>query len=372
MRKKNIPGLKIGLIVLSLLLCGQSCNFNKPADSAYYTTEDFQKVSKVDIHVHIITDRTAFLEQAVVDSFRLLTIVTDLNMEGAPPIAVQQNLAIFQQSAFPDNLDYLTSFTLDGWEEEDWPEKTIALLKESLDNGALGVKVWKNIGMVEKDKDDKFIKIDDPKFDPVFDFLTEIDMPVCGHIGEPRNCWLPMDEMTVNNDKSYYQMFPQYHMYLHPEYPAYEEHIIARDNMLEKHPELHFMGAHLGSLEWDIDEVASRLDRFPHMTVDLAARISHLQVQSREDRQKVHDFFVKYADRILYGTDMADSPIAEPDPEIFKKNCHDTWLRDWEYLVSDHTMTSPEVEGEFKGLKLPAEVIDKIYYRNAIKLFFLK
>ena len=78
----------------------------------------------------------------------------------------------------------------------------------------------------------------------------------------------------------------------------------ARDHMLEKHPGLQFIGAHLGSLEWSVDELAKRLDKFPNMAVDMAARISHLQYQAKINWQKVHDFCIKYQDRLLYATDI--------------------------------------------------------------------
>ena len=110
--------------------------------------------------------------------------------------------------------------------------------------------------------------------------------------------------MTIKGDKSYFSEHPEYHMYLHPEFPTYEEQVAARDHMLEKHPNLKFVGAHLGSLEWNVDELAARLDKFPNMAVDMAARISHLQYQSTKNWQKVHDFFIKYQDRILYATDI--------------------------------------------------------------------
>ena len=92
-------------------------------------------------------------------------------------------------------------------------------------------------------------------------------------------------------------------MYRHPEFPSYEDQIVARDRMLEKHADLQFVGAHLGSLEWSVDELAKRLDRFPNMAVDMAARIPHLQVQSVKNWQKVHDFMIKYQDRLIYATD---------------------------------------------------------------------
>jgi predicted TIM-barrel fold metal-dependent hydrolase len=221
--------------------------------------------------------------------------------------------------------------------------------------------------MVEKDKNGNFIMIDDPKFHPVFSYLEEKGIPLCGHLGEPRNCWLPIEEMTVNNDRQYFKEHPEFHMYLHPEYPSYEEQINARDRMLEKHPNLKFMGAHLASLEWSVDHLAEHLNRFPNATVDLAERICHLQVQAQADPQKIRDFMIKYQDRIIYGTDRGDyGGLAE---ELIKQKAHDAWITDWKFFTTNEKMTAWEVNGEFSGLRLPKEVIDKIYFKNAEKLF---
>ncbi len=113
------------------------------------------------------------------------------------------------------------------------------------------------------------------------------------HIGEPKNCWLPLEQMSVNNDRNYFKAHPEYHMFLHPENPSYDEIINARDRFVEKHPDMRFVGAHLGSLEWDVDELAKRLDRFPNMAVDVAARVPHIQFQSKANREKVRDFHDK-------------------------------------------------------------------------------
>lgn len=333
----------------------------------YYSDDDFGKLTKIDIHCHINTKRHFFMEQAIQDNFRILTINT------YAPIGVsieeQQELANFHRQAFPDHLAYLTTFSMEGWNNDDWQTKTLDYLKESLKKGAIGIKVWKDIGMVEKDHDGSFIMIDNPKFDPIFDYLEENGIPVCGHLGEPKNCWLPIDSMSVNNDKHYYKDHPEYHMYLHPEYPSYMDQINARDHVLEKHPNLKFMGAHLGSMEWSVDFMAEHFDRFPNLTVDMAARICHFEAQAKKDWQKVHDFFIKYQDRILYGTDEGDYEGSEADPIKLKEHVHAVWIRDWKFLTSDNKMTSWEVDGEFKGLHLPKEVIDKIFFRNAERLF---
>ena len=217
---------------------------------------------------------------------------------------------------------------------------------------------------------EQFVMIDDPRFDPIIDLLVEHNIPMIGHLGEPKNTWLPIEEMTVGGDKSYFREHPQYHMYQHPEYPSYEDQIAARDHMLEKHPDLIFVGAHLGSLEWSVDALAERLDRFPNMAVDMAERISHFQYQAVTDWQKVYDFFIKYQDRLLYATDLRASAMdivaqgLEAPAEV-KKHAHEVWLRHWRFFTTDETMNVPKVEKEFKGLKLPRAVVDKIYRKNA-------
>jgi predicted TIM-barrel fold metal-dependent hydrolase len=357
----------IPLAIIGILLAGHVGISCKNSKEEYLTEAEYKKMDKIDIHCHLNTKRPAFMEQAADDNFRILTINTDAPI--GVTIQEQEDIALYQIQKYPDRLAYLTTFSIEGWDEKNWQDKTIARLNESFEMGAIGVKVWKNIGMVEQDQDGRFIMIDDPKFDLVFSYLEEKGIPVCGHLGEPRNCWLPLDEMTVNNDKTYFKEHPEYHMYLHPEYPSYEEQIAARDRMLEKHPDLIFMGAHLGSLEWSVDKMAMHFERFPNSTMDLAERICHIQVQAQEDWEKVRDFFIRYQDRILYGTDRGDYEGAEANPQKLKENVHEVWKSDWKFFTTDETMTSWKVDGEFKGLKLPKKVIEKIYFKNAERVF---
>jgi predicted TIM-barrel fold metal-dependent hydrolase len=125
------------------------------------------------------------------------------------------------------------------------------------------------------------------------------------------------------------------------------------------------VGAHLGSLEWDVDELAKRFDKFPNMAVDMAARMGQLFYQTHFNRDKIREFFIKYQDRLLYATDMGASE--GQDKEALWKEMHETWLRDWKYFVTDDKMTSNLVNQDFQGLKLPADVVDKIYYQNATR-----
>jgi predicted TIM-barrel fold metal-dependent hydrolase len=345
---------RIVLIIFTLIITGSGC-----MEKLDYTTFE-----KIDANTHLHSINPAYMEGAIENKFRVLTV--NVEYEGFfPEIEKQKETAVNLMKQFPGKIHFATTFTMKGWEEPEWLEKTMAYLEESFEQGAIAVKVWKNIGIVEKKKNGDFIMIDDAMFDPIFEYLADKGIPLLGHIGEPKNCWLPIEEMTVNNDKEYYQQFPKYHLYLHPEYPSYEEIISARDRMLEKHSKLKFVGLHLGSMEWSVSELAKRLDEFENMSVDLTDRICHLQYQALTERNKVRDFIIKYQDRILYGSDF----IVEDSEEVsaMKERARDRWKEEWKFFADDGMMTSSRVDGEFRGLGLDASVIKKIFRSNAEK-----
>lgn len=341
------------------------------SSTEYYNIEDFKSVKKIDAHEHLTVDiDTAFIKQAEENNFYLLTI--NFYQTSGISIEDQQDNAIKLIKAFPNRIAYATGFSLRNYNNDFWQNEVISFLKNSFSKGAVAVKVWKNIGMELKDKKGNLVMIDNPRFDTILNYMARNNMPLIGHLGEHKNSWLPLEKMTVKGNRDYARAHPMEHMYLHPERPSYEDYIRVRDHMLEKHPDLKFIGAHLGSLEWSVDELAKRLDKFPNMAVDLAERISHLQYQALTNWQKVHDFFIKYQDRILYATDLRSSAMDIVNnnitgPDGLKKHAHEVWLRHWRFFTTDELMRVPKVDGEFKGLKLPREVVDKIYYKNAQK-----
>ena len=330
----------------------------------FYTADDFKTVEKIDAHVHVNTDKPDYVQQAAEDNFRLITINWD-DANEPPPMEVQQKFALGQIKAFPNRIAYATTFSIRHFNDSDWQSQTIRYLKSSFALGAIAVKIYKVIGMSLRDKTGKLVMIDDPRFDTVINFIVQNKIPVLGHLAEPKNCWLPVEKMTIRGDKRYFTQNPMYHMYLHPEFPSYEAQIAARDHMLEKHPDLKFIGAHLGSLEWNVDELAKRLDKFPNMAVDMAARIVHLEYQAANSWQKVRDFMIKYQDRLLYATDGG----IEANADINKNDIHTRKIRDWQFFTSNDTMTSDDFDQSYKGLKLPKEVINKIYRTNAEKWY---
>lgn len=351
------------LTALIFILAFTGCKNN------FYSEDDFASVRKIDSHVHINSDKGYFEELASADNFILVTLNVDHG--DTVNIADQLRFASLSAKKYPGRVFFGPTFYFDtaGWGTDSWSKKINSYLDKSLTDGAITVKIWKNIGMTVRDRSGKFIMVDDPGLDKVIEFIKSKNLPVTGHLGEPRNCWLPLSEMTVRSDSSYFAGHPQYHMFLHPEYPSYHDQIRARDNLLRKHPDLKFIGCHLASVEWNVDTLASKLDEFPNMVVDMSARICHLQYQSATDRNRVRDFCIKYQDRLLYGTDVGYSD--NQDPEAFKKEMHEIWLDDWKYFTTNEPMRSDKFRETFTGLQLPREVIDKIYYHNAAKWYKL-
>jgi predicted TIM-barrel fold metal-dependent hydrolase len=374
-RSSRAHQLCMGISCLFLLNCTQNQSGSSTKESGssgkesgkdeFYSKADFDQVEKYDTHVHLNIFDSTFIKQAQADNFRLMTV--NVNTSYYPSVADQQKVALQLVKAFPDRIHYSTAFSLDDWGTPKWQPQTLAYLEDSFKHGAVAVKIWKNIGMALKDKNGKFVFIDDPRFNPILDFIEKSDITLLAHLGEPRNAWLPLDSMTVTGDKHYFTEHPEYHMYKHPEDPSYEDEIRARDNMLKKHPNLKVVGAHLGSLEWNVDELAKRLDQFPNFAVDMAARTVHLEYQSQKNWQKVHDFMIKYQDRLIYGTD--DGVDAKSDLAELKKSLHRGRMEDWIFLATADEMSTKDFPGKFKGLQLPKQVIDKIYRENAKKWF---
>src|SRR5438477_7384645 len=108
-------------------------------------------------------------------------------------------------SRFPDRVSYAATFSVGAFNDRGWRDGALRRLASSFGKGAVAVKIWKNVGMGLTDADGKFVMIDDDRFDPIIDFVAQRHVPIVGHLGEPRNCWLPLSAMNVKSDREYYE-----------------------------------------------------------------------------------------------------------------------------------------------------------------------
>jgi predicted TIM-barrel fold metal-dependent hydrolase len=248
----------------------------------------------------------------------------------------------------------------------EYAERVVAGLERDFGHGAIACKVWKNIGMEIRKPSGEFLLVDDPIFDPIYRYLTRSERTVLMHIGEPLACWQPLDPEDLHY--GYYSGHPEWHMYNKPEYPSHSDLIDARDCVLERFPQMRVVGAHLGSLEYDVVEVAKRLDRYPNFAVDTSARTKDLAYQERDT---VRQFMIAYADRVLFGTDLvireSHAALGAQERAARLGRVESVYGREFAYYEGGQTMTFNR--REVRGLDLPAEVLQGFYHDNAAEWY---
>jgi predicted TIM-barrel fold metal-dependent hydrolase len=361
------PVRPLTFALLALLGLWADCGWaaEGSTDGGYYSLADFRRVEKIDAHVHIHGNADRFMAQAVRDNFRILTINVDY--PDFPSVVEQEHAAASLRQRYPGSVAFAATFSVENFDAPDWTQGAIQQIDVALKDGAVGVKIWKNIGMSLKDSAGRYVMPDDLRLEPVFAKLERDRIVLLGHQAEPLNCWLPFDKMTVRSDRDYFREHPQYYMYNHPEMPTHDAILAARDRMLTAHPTLHFDSVHLASLEWDVDKVANFLDRFPSANVDVAARLVHLEFQASKNPKKVREFLMRYQDRILYGSDDSYGP-GDSDAHALA-DVHFGWVEDWRFLATSDRLHTSDFAKSFQGMHLPRAVIDKIYRRNAQLMF---
>jgi predicted TIM-barrel fold metal-dependent hydrolase len=276
------------------------------------------------------------------------------------------NAALVKQH--PDIFSFASTFDLTTRDQPDYGTRVAKALDETFAQGAVMVKIWKEVGLELKRPDGAFLLPDDASFDSVYAHLASRGKPLLAHLAEPREAWLPLDPKGVHY--GYYSRNPEWHLFGKPEYPSHARLMDARDRVLAKHPGLVMVGAHIGSLEYDVDEVAKRLDRYPNFHVEVSARTRDL---TRQPSNKVRAFFLKYQNRILYGVDRSWRPYRTPkvtptdaDRAKFAADLESQYRRDWAYYAGQGSI---EYSGEsVEALALPQAVLEKFYWKNAERI----
>ena len=310
-----------------------------------------------DAHVHYQGDSAETLDWLTANDVKLLNIaISGYGDNWLLPREPYRRLA----EQYPDRYAWCTSLPLPDFDDPDYAQKVIAQLKDDFAGGAVACKIWKAFGMEAKKLDGQFLQMDDPIFDPIYEMMADEGFTLMVHIAEPMGCWQPLG--PENAYTKYYSSAPQWYMYGRTDYPNHDEIIAARDNVLARHPKMRMVGAHLGSLEYDVDEMAKRFERYPNFAVDTSgpARITDL---GRQDRGKVRAFFIKYADRIMYGSDRVTygslSEMSEADRQKSWDDFQDALQIGKDFYCTDKAMS---LRGfDFVGLALPEDVQTKLF-----------
>lgn len=242
------------------------------------------------------------------------------------------------------------------WSKIDDPnfgEEMVAQLDDAVTRGARGLKQLKDLGLNIRDKSGKLIAIDDPRLDPIWDECGRLGIPVSIHVSDPEAFFHP-----VNNTNERYEELtehPDWNFY-GSQFPSKESLLAARDRMFAKHPHTTFVALHMANWPENLDYVSHMLDTLPNVMVEFGAREAELGRQPRRARE----FFIKYQDRIMFGTDNG------MDEAMYRN--HFRWLETADEYF-DYWGYPGQGRWEIYGLDLPDPVLEKIYHKNAERMF---
>ncbi len=378
--KNQITALLILAVISFVNPCyAQSTNGKDTGEELTETSnlEYLKKIKKIDIHTHVRSGQQYLIDFMDEYNFKYCAIV---NIGGPKHNSkeAQTDTAKMLYNNYPRYYSWMTTFDVSKRHQPGWANMVINQLKDDFDNGAVGVKMWKNVGMDFKEPNGEYLQIDNPIFEPIFEFIASQNKAVFAHIGDPIEGWLPFFEKgNITGLKYRIEERSKFSFWEKADLPTYKEIMAARDNVLQKHSNLKFVGAHLGSLEFDVDEISIRLEQFPNFAVELGGRTSYLMQQANG---KVRDFFIRYQDRIMYGTDRGAKPtmtlndIKKTKEEILHRN--EIFLKyfatddeiPWGNIILGDT-PKPEPSYSVRGINLPKDILDKVFYKNAVKWF---
>ncbi len=326
---------------------------------------------RFDAHTHLFHDR-GFLK-TLLEEERLRVLIINITGEALFEAPMEQRWEAMKamKDRYPSRVALCTTFDPSPVTETGFADHVIERLRRHIEAGATAVKVWKDIGLAVRDEEGRFVQIDDPRFEPIWGFLADRDVPVIAHTGEPRAAWQPLDKESPHY--RFYSENPTYHLHGRDDVPDWATVMEARDRWLEQNPDLTVVGAHLGSMAHDVDMVSDRLERYDNFYVDTAERFGDLVTQSS---QKVRAFFEQHADRIVYGTDVIVEHPADQVSEAQRaqeKEAYESMLANhWDYLTSgDSILVQDKLVDPVRvsGLNLPSSVVQAVCHDNAAKLY---
>ena len=253
--------------------------------------------------------------------------------------------------------------------EPDYSRLQAQAIEQSHRDGARGLKILKTLGLYLREKitTGKLVKIDDPRFDPMWDICGQLNIPVAIHVSDPIAFFTPTDRLNERYEEL--NNHPDWSFY-GGDFPSNDDLLAARNRVMARHPKTQFVVLHVGNFAEDLGNVSENLDRYPNMHVDIAARIGELGRQPRTSRK----FFEKYQDRILFGTDA--TPHGDDYPQqVFNDRLYEIYFRfletEDEYFDYAPAKIPPQGRWRIYGIELPDQILKKVYYENAARLLRL-
>ncbi len=298
----------------------------------------------------------------------LLAALDEAGVETVIDHDVEQRVGLAERIArygrqHPSRFVHFTGLAYDAWAERpDFGEMEAEHFEVAAGMGARGIKVWKPLGLRARDPQGHEVAVDDERLDPLWAMAARLDLPIVVHVADPIAFFEPLDEHNERWEEL--AEHPDWHFWPPRSeagddvgFAAFDDILAALDRVIGRHPETTFIGAHVGCAAEDLALVSSMLDRHPNYHVDMSARMAELGRQPYSARA----FFLRYADRILFGTDLGY------DPEMYRVHYRflETMDESFDYSTDE---TPPQGRWQIHGLGLPDDVLRMVYADNARRL----
>ncbi len=304
----------------------------------------------VDIHNHQFGMPTMDLGNLIREMDKMnMAVMTNLSGRGRGSTEHLENSLKNVKENYPNRFLVFTNVDFSGIDDADWTKRTVKQLEEDVKKGASGLKIYKSLGMFNKDSKGNRIHVDDPRIDPVWAKCGELGIPVLIHSADPKPFWQPVD----NQNERWLELKTRPGR-RHDDDPVSWETIISEQhNVFKKHPKTNFINAHMGWFANDLKKLGELMDLYPNMYAGIGAIIAELGRQPRA----AYAFIEKYQDRVLFGKDswVPDEyetyfRVLESEDEYFPyhKRYHAFW--------------------RMYGIGLSDDLLKKLYYKNAMKL----
>ena len=297
---------------------------------------------------------------AVMDRKNLRSMV---NLTGGFAEGLRDSVAKLDR-AHPGRFYSFTEPMWAGVNELNYPKLQADAIQQAKKDGAKGLKVLKTLGLYLRDSSKQLIKVDDKRFDLMWEVCGALGLPVAIHVSDPSAFFLPTDR---NNERfEELNNHPDW-SFQGPGFPSNTEILEARNRVIARHPQTQFIVLHVGNFAENLQHVSESMNRFPNMHVEIGARIGELGRQPRTARK----FFEKYQDRILFGTDAVPDGTETPQ-QIFGDNLYEIYFRfletEDEYFDYAPAPVPPQGRWRIYGLGLTDPILRKVYYGNASRL----
>ncbi len=315
------------------------------------------KFTFIDVHSHLWNMPVMDLEKLVSEMDEInMGFIVNLSGSGFGPQAAKD--LYFDKSIknieenHPKRIGLFLNVDFESINDANYAETQVAIIRDAVAKGAIGLKVYKSLGLRNKDSNGQRIKVDDKRIGPIWEVCGELGIPVLIHSADPFQFWQDKD----GQNERWFELKEKPGRYYGDSnfIPPFEEIINEQHTIFKRHPNTTFINAHLGWMGNDLDKLGKHLDEFPNVMTEFGAVIAELGRQPKTAR----DFFIMYQDRILFGKDSYNKEefytyfrVLESDDEYFN------------YFRKRHAFW------KMYGLNLPDGVLKKIYHENALKLF---